>query len=238
MGLNFVSRSVFPNGIDTFPELFDLPSDKVNDANRLTVLKGKASLDTNEQNEIKALTAKLQDYMITPEQWNRITDCMTALETFFDRNVRGYILQKQEEWRHYVDSFRFVGNWTNQTKYSFQNLVNYRGHLFLVLKDVVADNNHTPDLTPDTYRQVAFKGDKGDVGLNATFKGDWNGSTTYHLGDAVFKDGIVFVAKNDSTGKEPNINSANWFPYPQSIIVGNSKPQNLHPAISYLEVYN
>ena len=231
-----MSRSTFPNQVDSFPELFDLPADQINNANKLMQLKAKSTLTSSEQNTIMALEAQLQDYMITPEVWNKLADCMVALETFFNSQVKGYIEQKQREWAGYVRDFHYVGDWANQGKYKFQNLVAYRGHLFLVLKDVVADNNHLPDLTPDTYRQVAFKGDKGDIGLAANYKGNWNGSTSYQVGDAVYKDGVNFVARVANQGKEPNVSSNEWFPY-QPIMVGRAIPTNLHPQIHYYEFY-
>lgn len=232
-----MSRSVFPNGIDTFTELFDLPANLVTSADELVRLKGKSILDNNEQNRIKALEAQLQDYMITPESFNKLTDSLTALETFFDQSVRGYIKRKQDEWDTYVNNFGYIGEWSNQSKYKKQNLVSFRGHLWLVLKDVVADNSHTPDITPEYYRQVAFKGDKGDIGLNATFKGNWSGSTNYVVGDAVFKDDVVFISRTNNTGKEPNQNPNDWFPYSLQIMMGTSKPRYLHPLIHYLEFY-
>lgn len=237
-----MSRSEFPNKIDTFTELFDLPADKVNAAMELNALKQKAVLDNNEQNRISALSAELQDYIITPETMNKLTDCLVALETFFTQEVKGYIDGKQKEWDQYVKDFNFVGVWDNSSKYRRQNLVSYEGNLYLVLKDVVADKNNTP-ANSDCYWQVAFKGDKGDIGLNAIYRGVWDGNRNYEIGDAVsIKLGepwnpldIVYIAKTANKGKKPDIETGDWFPYTQ-IIVGGQKPANLHPSIHFLEV--
>ena len=58
-----MSRSNFPNGVDTFKELYDLPADKVSKAEKLTQLKMKAKEDLShtEQEQIKVLTNELQD---------------------------------------------------------------------------------------------------------------------------------------------------------------------------------
>lgn len=238
-----MSRSEFPKKIDTFTELFDLPADKVNAAIELNKLKQKAVLDNNEQNRISALSAELQDYLITPETMNKLTDALVELETFFLNEVDGYIKNKQREWDQYVKDFNFVGVWSSSGKYKRQNLVSYSGNLYLVLKDVVADGNHTPNNSRDIYWQVAFKGDKGDIGLNAFYRGVWDGKREYTIGDAVsIKLGeswnpldIVYIAKTNNVGKKPDISTNDWFPYSQ-ILVGDKKPNNLHPSTHFLEI--
>ena len=93
-----MSRSTFPQKIDSFTELFDLPADKVAAALELQKLKQKTTLNNDEQNKISALSAQLQDYMITPETMNKLQDAIVEIETFFDGNVRQYIPSKQKEW--------------------------------------------------------------------------------------------------------------------------------------------
>ncbi len=240
-----MSRSEFPEKVDSFQELFDLPADKVNAANELTTLKMKSVLDNNEQNRVKALTAELQDYIISPEVWNKLTDCMVALETFFDENIRGYILDKQKEWDTYVNDFSYVGVWSSTGKYKRQNLIGYQGNLWLVIKDVTADTAHTPDKDLDHYRQCAWKGEKGDIGLNAIFKGYWDGSTAYKIGDAVTirlgddwqPTDMVFICQKDNTGQKPDLATTSdyWFPY-NPLMVGTTMPTTLHSSTHFLQL--
>ena len=89
-----MTRSVFPENVDTFNELFDLPFEKIADANRLTELKAKPTLTNDEQTEMLALTNSLKDYMITPETFNKFQDTLVAVETFFRDNVQGFIEDK------------------------------------------------------------------------------------------------------------------------------------------------
>lgn len=229
-----MSRSDFPKKVDTFPELFDLPHDKVKEALELTQLKQKPTLDNNEQNRIKALTVGLKDYLITPEFMNKLADCIVELETFFDQNVRGYIQKKQVEWDTYVNDFRFVGVWDAKKKYKRQNMITFKGDLYLVLKDVVADVKNTPDKT-DSYWKCSFKGDKGDIGLNAFYKGVWSGSVDYKIGDAVSLEGIVYIANTANKGKNPSVAEDDWFPYQQTLI-GKAKPKNLPKSIHFIHV--
>lgn len=244
-----MSRSTFPEKIDVFTELFDLPADKVQAALELQKLKQKTILDNNDQNRISALTAQLQDYMITPETMNRLQDAIVEIETFFDGNVRQYILQKQREWDAYVNDFIWVGVWDSTKKYHRQNIMTYEGNLWLCIKDVVADSKNTPDKDAEHYRQVAYKGDKGDIGLNAIFKGEWNGQTAYKAGDAVsvrvdapWKPvDMVFIAKQDNQGQKPTVGEASeyWFPY-HNVMVGTFDFEQtntpIHPDIHYIQV--
>ena len=85
------NRSVFPDGVDEFRELFDLPYDKMQMANRLTELKMKQALDSDEQAELSILTRNLQDYIITPETWNKFQDTLQAVERFFHSQVQGFL---------------------------------------------------------------------------------------------------------------------------------------------------
>lgn len=242
-----MSRSSFPNKIDQFSEKFDLPANKVADALEMQQLKSKTILDNNEQNRLSALQAELQDYTITPETMNKLQDAIVEIETFFDGNVRQYILSKQKEWDTYVDDFSFIGNWDSSKKYKRQNIVSYDGNLWLCIKDVVSSAGDTPYKLPDNWRQVAFKGDKGDVGLNTIFKGEWNGSTNYKAGDAAsVRVGapwkpvdMVFIAKKDNQGRKPTVGvtSDYWFPYHNLMygtydFIGTNTP--IHPDITYI----
>lgn len=242
-----MSRSTFPQKIDSFIELFDLPADKVEAAIELQKLKAKSILNNDEQNRISALTAQLQDYMITPETMNKLQDCIVEIETFFDGNVRQYILEKQKEWQQYVDDFTWVGNWDQKHKYHRQNILTYQGNLWLCIKDVVPTT--TPDKDKDHFRQVAYKGDKGDIGLNAFFKGEWDGKTAYKMGDAVSvrlgdswaPDEMIFIANKDNTGQQPSMDkpSEYWFPY-RYLLIGKRDFEKdgtpIHPDIHYIQV--
>ena len=141
-----MSRSTFPEKIDVFVELFDLPADKVSAALELQQLKQKTTLNNDEQNRISALSAQLQDYMITPETMNKLQDAIVEIEKFFDGNVRQYILEKQKEWDTYVNDFTDVGEWSANGKYKRQNIIHYNGNLWFFIKYVrlsVLDNHIT-----------------------------------------------------------------------------------------------
>lgn len=226
------SRSNFPDGVDKFPELFDLSFDMVQKANRLTELKGKASdnLTNDEQNEIKTLTASLKDYMITPETFNHFQDALYAVEEFFYDNVQGFIEEKQVIWDSYIKSFKYVGKWKSGTKYSFQNMVtNEKGDLYICKETHTANSSSNPTTNTRYWQQASAKGEKGDTGLNAIYKGDWNSSTNYNLGDAVcfgrvgHKAGVDYIALRNNVGKSPDTSPDDWTLF-QKVYVGTERP--------------
>ena len=236
-----MSRSVFPNGVDEFTELFDLPFDKVQDANRLTALKMQAQLSNDEQIEMMALTSELQEYLITPETWNKFTDAIQAVEKFFYANVQGFIENKQKIWDSYIKQFVFVGKWKSGADYKFQNLVsNKDGDLYICKSDHKSVAGNAPELNSTLWAKLSSKGDKGDIGLNAFYKGDWNATTGYKLGDAVcfgrvgHKAGLTFIALKDNTGKSPDKSPDDWTLY-QQLFVGTAKPLGAAPGLHFIK---
>lgn len=236
-----MSRSVFPNGVDEFTELFDLPFDKVQDANRLTQLKMQAQLSNDEQIEMMALTSELQEYLITPETWNKFTDALKAVEEFFYANVQGFIENKQKIWDSYIKQFVFVGKWKSGADYKFQNLVsNKDGDLYICKADHKSVVGNAPELSSALWVKLSSKGDKGDIGLNAFYKGDWNTATSYKLGDAVcfgrvgHKAGMTFIALKDNVGKSPDKSPDDWTLY-QQLYVGATKPLGAAPGLHFIK---
>lgn len=231
-------RSKFPDALDTLPELFDLPANEYNDASRLSQLKAKAVLTDQEQNELKTLTTTLQDYMITPEFMNSLSDSIVEVQHFFNTEVDGYIGDKQREWDTYVNNFTLRGNWSATEKYKKQNLVLYEGNLYMVVRDVVASTNNTPKSDTNNYKLIAWKGDKGDIGLNAFYKGAWVGGKDYAVGDAVsVRYGeswnpleAVFICKQANRDKKPDLsaNSDYWLAY-HTFLNGTSDPASTLP---------
>ena len=97
-------RSVFPESIDTLTEITDLPPSQKANALRFQELKLKSSLTAEEQIELNSLTTLLQNYLITPETFNKFADICIGLEVFFTSEVQNYVVTKQGEMQDYVVS--------------------------------------------------------------------------------------------------------------------------------------
>lgn len=237
-----MTRSVFPEEVDQFEELFDLPYDKYIAANRMAELKVKQSLTNDEQNELLNLTAVLRPYMITPETWNKFSDTLVAIETFFNANVKGFIQEKQVLWDSYIKQFKFVGKWETGKAYKFQNLVSdTNGDLHICTSNHTSTVANDPLKNQTLWQKLSSKGDKGDIGLNAFYKGDWVNSTQYQLGDAVnfgrsgSNGGVTFIALRSNLGKSPASSPEDWQIYSQ-LYVGTTPPLGSGVGLHFIKV--
>lgn len=238
------SRSNFPGSVDEFLELFDLPYDKVQQAQRLTDLKMQEALTNNEQNEVLSLTTSLQEYMITPERFNKLNDSMYALQKFFYQEVDQYIEDKQALWDTYVKAFKYQGKWIAGKAYKFQNLVtNHKGDLYISRLDHTSTVNNEPSVLGDTaqWAKVGSKGDKGNPGVTGVFKGQWSSSTNYVQNDSVYavdlglNGGVLYLAKRSNVGKNPTTSPDDWFLFPTPYI-GAEKPLGATKGLHYLRI--
>lgn len=236
-----MSRSEFPEKVDTFLELFDLPQNKIQEAQRLTELKGKAVLTNDEQNELKNLVASLKEFMITPETWNKFQDALQAVQQFFYDNVQGFIEDKQIIWHSYIQAFTYIGRWRTGVDYKFQNMVtDDKGDLFICKKDHRSASSTNPTTHTANWQRASAKGEKGDTGLNAIYQGDWTSSKAYKMGDAVCFGrvgslaGIDYVALRDNTGKSPISSPDDWALY-QKLYVGTTRPTGAGAGLHFIQ---
>lgn len=212
------NRSTFPNQVDTFVEVYDLPASKVYEAQRLQELKLKASLSSVEQEELTGLVQSLEEYMLTPETFNKFQDSLVNMQHFFLEGVGGYIDEKQKLWKEMIQSFIFTGEYSDSKSYKFQNMVKYLGNLYICK----ADSKGIKPTNTAYWEKVSDKGDKGDTGLGVNYKGIYNNTTTYNLGDGVLYEGYVYYANKTTTGVIP-ANSSNWTCFEYQI-VSDTKP--------------
>lgn len=210
------NRSTFPEQVDSFVELYDLPPNLVNQAKRYQELKMKPTLTSVEQTELNGLTTQLARFIISPETFNKFADALTNVETFFTQQVMGFIEAKQTLWSNYVKAFKYIGVHSTATAYKFQNIVkSATGDLYLALQDVPVGKALT-----DTafWQKTSTKGDKGDIGLNAYYRGDYSSVRAYAVGDAVSYNGFIYYCKVATTaGTLPTV-ATNWFLWDRNIV--------------------
>ena len=216
------NRSTFPNSIDQFKELFDLPPSQLANAQRYQKLKTKTTpLTPNEQAELNNLTQILQDYLITPEKWNFFQDCLYNMENFllnetviFTDNLknetRAYIDQKKAEFQATIDKFTDKGEYNPTTTYYKNNFVTYRGQTYICTVD---DTINIPPTNTSNWRLVAAKGERGEQGLpglNLVYMGTYDPNKHYTVGNAVEYGGSVYYATQNNIGETPQSNGTSW----------------------------
>lgn len=238
------NRSSFPSGEDNFLELFDLSHNQLQAAKRLNELRMMGdNLTNNEQNEMISLLASLRDNLITPEDMNLLGDAIYNLQKFFNEEVFDFILARQAEWNTYVNNFNFVGVWATGVSYKAQNMVhNTKGDLFIARKDHVSSGTEPID-TNANFAKIGAKGDKGIPGISHNYRGDWNASATYAVGDAVTHinmgedGGLVYLAKTTNTGKNPTTSGTDWVLYTRQY-VGTTPPVAPSKGLHFIEILN
>lgn len=234
-------RSAFPNGEDNFLELFDLSHNQLQSAKRLNELRLQESLTNSEQNEMISLLASLRDNLITPEDMNLMGDAIYNLQKFFNEEVFDFILARQAEWNTYVNNFKYIGKWTAGTAYKAQNMVhNTKGDLFIARRNHTASGTEPSETTAD-FAKLSAKGDKGDPGISHKYRGDWNSTTSYAIGDAVtymntgVDGGLVYLAKKASTGANPSTDGTAWMLYTKDYF-GNTQPPAPSKGLHYHQI--
>lgn len=213
-------RSSFPkDGADKFLELYNLPASQKNNMKRYQELTLKDSLTTSEQSELNTLTINLQHYIIDVEKWNKFADAIVNVEKFFLNETVGYIKEKQEEFQVEVDKLTYRGEWQPNTQYFSKNIVTSGGVGYIAKRD---NKNQSPQ-TISYWGKIADRGEKGDPSLNINFKGEYDSSQSYVLGDAVTFGGLWYYASKNTKGNPPT-NSSYWELQTNQTLVGDVEP--------------
>ena len=211
-----MSRSTFPAQIDTFTTKVDITSADVANVNRYRELKSKPNLTASEQAELSNLTVTLATKLMSPEDFNKLQDCIVALENFTKDNVDGYIQQKQAEFDATLGQFTNKGSYSNLTTYDKWNTVLYNFETYMSLQD--NNLNHTPigDGTDAWWQKLSLRGKQGAPGIGLSFVGEYNNSYSYSVGNAVNYNNSIYYCINASTGNLPT-NTDYW-----QIFISNS----------------
>jgi hypothetical protein len=215
--------------LDDFIVFQDIDADHIAMIERYEVLRKKTSTTSAEKDEMTNLLTELQEYMPTSVTWNQLCACMLNLEVFVRDGLVIYIKEKENEFKEMLAQYKYAQEWNSTTTYYFGNLVSHNGYGFLNIYNNDDNNvinlNHEPNIGVgfDTYwARFTIKGDKGDVGISANYKGEYSSTTTYSLDDAVTYNGIMYYAKSTTVGNLPT-NNAYWA-YVDKLYVGTNSP--------------
>lgn len=194
-----MNRSIFPNEIDKFIEVVDIPPQRVRDHDRLHELQRKDGKTQIEIDEMNSLRHQLAPYLIDTETWNKLCDCIVNMENFTKETFFEY--------------YRYRGKYDNEIAYKIFNSVTYtNGHTYLLYNS----KNYRKGIIPtneDYWIQMTQKGDKGDKGDNAIGlipKGSWKDKEDYLINSCVEYQGSVYECIKNNKGKPPVENPDCW----------------------------
>jgi len=241
------NRSTFPNEIDVFKQKFDIPNSMMPSVVRFKQLKEKSSLTSAEQTELNNLIQELDNYLFTPEDWNKFTDALVNMEIFIKDNVEGYVTQKQNEIQTYIDTkqqefnaeiqkFSYKGQYNSTTTYQMWNAVTYNHETFISKQN--NNLNHIPaggdgDLW---WYKAAARGSQGAPGVGLNFAGEYNNAISYTPGNAVNYQGSIYYCILNSTGNLPT-NTTYWTKFMDGIsaIIQDTPPEQVYLGQTWIQ---
>lgn len=212
----------FPDDLDTFPNLQDISASDVPTFNLYKTYISNGDV-LSAQNLLQA-NPSLQNKIFSAINLNRITQGLLGVQRFFKDDVEGFINIKQTEFQAEIDKFDLIGNWSSTQQYYKKNLVSYNGNVYMAKKDSLNHAPTTGDIYDTYWLMLSRSGAKGDPGVSILYKGDYNNSTTYQIGDAVTYLNAIYYCKVASLGNLPT--DTTYWQIADKIIVGSAPPSN------------
>jgi hypothetical protein len=119
---------------------------------------------------------------------------------------------QNEHWEIEFYGFQYSDEWDSETVYQVGDLVRHGGYLFLSLT-----NNYNSNPTSSIY-QIEDRQDPVDweiLAKGTTFRGNWNSTSNYKIGDVVRRGGNLYVAKLDTSLTDDGssldyLDASNW----------------------------
>lgn len=98
-----MAKSQFPEQIDQFRRIQDLPQSQGDNVKRFRELKSKKNLTSAEEMELKSLIQILYPYSITVDDWNHVVDAIETEQKFLKQEIDGYVKDKQVEVQEFIN---------------------------------------------------------------------------------------------------------------------------------------
>lgn len=190
--------------VDTFIEHLDISNSDLTNVNRYKELKLKVRTPA-EDTELNNLTNLLRDKIFSPEDFNKLQDCIKNMENFMKNEVDNYVLTKQIEFQAEIDKFTYAGVYSSSTQYYKKNYITYNdgtgNNIYICIQNSIGN---TPSNT-SYFTKLGIKGEQGESGVGLVFKGAWSNVSTYDQNDAVQYNGVIFGALQTNTNQQPDI---------------------------------
>jgi hypothetical protein len=152
-------------------------------------------------------------------------------------NMTNFVSTEIGRFENTVVNFVYRGQYANNKSYSKWNGVTFDGNLFISKLDGNLNNQPPASGTENTYwYRATEKGSKGQDGTNLVYKGLYNNSTAYLMGNLVNYNGVLYYAKVNTAGVLPT-NTTNWeiFPINVTVSIQAIKPSNNYSGHIWLE---
>lgn len=214
--------STFPTTVDTFIEHYEIQASDITNVQTYQSLLVTPNLTPAQQSQLSQLTSTLRDKLISADDFNKLQDCITNLETFFLNNVNGYIQTQQQNFTATLQQFTYLGTYSATVTYQQWNIVTYNNNTYMCLI------NGTSGITPTNttnWAEIApqgVQGIQGPAGAVLSYIGNYSSTATYEANNLVgYNNNIYICTVNGTTNIIPTTTS-NWNAFiAESTSIGN-----------------
>ena len=218
----FNLNTVFPANIDQFITRNPVLASDVTDLNTYKTLTTTANLTPTQQDQLTALTTTLRDKILLPLDVNLIQQAIQNLEAFFLNSVNGYVNQQTSSFDATLKNFSYQEVWSSVVTYKAWNIITYSNGVYFAKQASTNIAPTTGDSNDAYWCLLSKQGEQGVPGLNLNYKGDYNNSVAYVIGDAVTYNSVIYYCKASSTGNLPT-NGTYWTVF-DKVFVGSAPP--------------
>jgi hypothetical protein len=198
-----------------FTQHYDIQASDIANIQRYQELKLKSSRTPSEETELSNLTTTLREKIISPDDFNKLQDCIINLENFFLTETVDYLNTKQSEFNAELGKFTYIAEFNPSTTYLKKNIVSYNGESFICQIDNTLNISPTNGTSNANWALIAMRGAngaqgaKGDAGANLVFRGAYDPTYNYQVNDGVQYNGSTYYCKTPALGVPPD-NTSNW----------------------------
>lgn len=227
-----LTETNFPDGVDDLTRMSDLT---ITDLPLVALYyqyynAGDLTSASNLLNQNPQINAKL----FNAAKFNKLADGIVAMQKFFNSNVQGYIVTKQQEFNAYINAFDFKSAYNAATSYVAKNLVTIFGCTYICR---VACKGVSPvdGASSTNWGLIAEKGEQGIQGASGTGlspRGLWSTSIVYYVNDCVSYNNALWQCLVGNTGSAPTTSNTKWLRVLTIPITDFATSTHTHGAIS------
>lgn len=162
-------------------------------------------------NQIFATIPQGSQKILTANGLNKFSQCLVALERFYQDNVETYITEKQIEWQQIIEDFSWQRQYDPTTQYYLNNYVTYTtaGLTNLYIATAQPPIGTVPTNT-SYWRVLTIRGQKGATGTGLAFTGTWDSAAYYLVNNCVTYGGALWGCLVANTNQAPYQGSTYW----------------------------
>lgn len=184
------NNTVFPASLQTFKSWEDLsPSDA---QAYLTYIQALAERKTAQARDALLSINNYSNKVVTAIDFNTICDTIVACEKFYTEGTGGQGIAQ------FLNSFVYAGVWQGGNTYNQFNIVTYYtsstgSNLYLCIVPKAVNKN--PIESTDSWVKISTS---SIVNAKTTWRGLYNSSNNYYIGDLVSYNNVWYLAKVDN----------------------------------------